>query len=248
MTTGVVRHACRHRVTARGGGLWRLLRCRRGILSHARKRFSMASLSFLQKKAGNCKNATPRLQNAENRSFPLGHVADAAAPAFSRGKARTLAKIIALFRLMRNYFAIFLYPQKFQNFSENCFMREKCRSSEKDCRAALPVQSLRDSAAATPAGGPAWRRRFRNDDGLGVAAVCSEGGCRTDSSLTTGVVSMPPQSDGTMLLLFVLGFCGGRLAWTAAIAAVYFGAAARGGFCFGGFFCGWTGSRCGSMG
>ena len=27
--------------------------------------------------------------------------------------------------------------------------------------AALPVQSLRDSAAATPVGGPAWRRRFR---------------------------------------------------------------------------------------
>ena len=26
-------------------------------------------------------------------------------------------------------------------------------------------------------GPPALRRRFRNDDGLGVVAVCSEGGC-----------------------------------------------------------------------
>ena len=36
-------------------------------------------------------------------------------------------------------------------------------------------------------GMPAWRRRFRNDDGLGVVAVCSEGGCRREG-LTTGVV------------------------------------------------------------
>ena len=43
--------------------------------------------------------------------------------------------------------------------------------------ATLPVLSLRDSAAATPAGRPAWRRRFRNDDEGGVVFVCSEGGC-----------------------------------------------------------------------
>ena len=34
--------------------------------------------------------------------------------------------------------------------------------------AAPPVQSLRDSAAATSVGGAAWRRRFRNDDGGGI--------------------------------------------------------------------------------
>ena len=43
--------------------------------------------------------------------------------------------------------------------------------------AAPPVQSLRDSAAATPAGCAALRRRFRNDDGLGVVVVWTEGDC-----------------------------------------------------------------------
>ena len=74
-----------------------------------------------------------------------------------------------------------------------------CWSSEKGGRAALSVQSLRDSAAATSVGCPALRRRFRNDDGLGVVAVCSEGGCaskkfRNDVVFLTS--SVPPRRLG----------------------------------------------------
>ena len=44
--------------------------------------------------------------------------------------------------------------------------------------------------------------------------------------------------------------CCGSMGWPRERPATHAvaGAAARGGFCFGGFFCGWTGSRCGSMG
>ena len=41
--------------------------------------------------------------------------------------------------------------------------------------ATLPVQSLRDSAAATPVGGPAWRRRFRTFSVTIVTAPANSG-------------------------------------------------------------------------
>ena len=53
-------------------------------------------------------------------------------------------------------------------------------------------------------GKPAWRRRFRNDDGLGVVAVCSEGGCRREG-LTTGVVRHACRHRVTARGVFVLG-------------------------------------------
>ena len=135
--------------------------------------------------------------------------------------------------------------------------------------ATLPVQSLRDSAkAATPVGGPALRRRFRNDDGLGVVAVCSEGGCRREV-LTTGVVRHACRHRVTArgALIFCFGGFfhtlgsgwhervrgGGFNPLRGATTGVVMrrratsGEMARGGFWFGGFFCGWTGSGCGGM-
>ena len=55
-------------------------------------------------------------------------------------------------------------------------------------------------------GKPAWRRRFRNDDGLGVVAVCSEGVCRREG-LTTGVVRHACRHRVTARGVFVLGDC-----------------------------------------
>ena len=67
-----------------------------------------------------------------------------------------------------------------------------------------PVQSLRDSAAATPVGDSAWRRRFRNDDGGSVVAVWTEGVCGGEG-LTTGVVRHACRHRVTARGVFVLG-------------------------------------------
>ena len=86
--------------------------------------------------------------------------------------------------------------------------------------ATLPVQSLRDSAAAIPVGCPAWRRRFRTfsfrlremmsgmtmgQERLPFVLRAVAGG----EGLThgSGQTRMPPQSDGTR----GFWFCGGAL-------------------------------------
>ena len=56
-------------------------------------------------------------------------------------------------------------------------------------------------------GKPALRRRFRNDDGLGVVVVCAEGICRREV-LTTGVVRHACRHRVTARGVF--GFVGGR--------------------------------------
>ena len=89
----------------------------------------------------------------------------------------------------------------------------------------------------------------------------TEGGCGGRGlDHGSGQTRMPPQSDGTRgflvlwgggaLLPFVLRACCGGMCWPVDRPATHAaaGAAARGGFCFGEFFCGWTEGGCGGEG
>ena len=72
-------------------------------------------------------------------------------------------------------------------------------------------------------------------------------------TLGSGQTRMPPQSDGTRggggAVAVCFEGCCGSMCWPRERPATHAaaGAAARGGFWFGGFFCGWIGSRCRSQ-
>ena len=110
---------------------------------------------------------------------------------------------------------------------------------------APPMQSLRDSAAATPVGCAAWRRRFRNDDGLGVVVVWTEGDCGSmcwpvDRPATHAAAGAAAR--GTLIFLF-WGILSHAREWMAPRPAA--GQARGVGFCF--FFEGCSGVGAGAL-